>query len=110
MNTGFCDCNSGYTDLSCAEGEIFYSRKERYSCMCMYNCPTTLSTDIHECDDNNGGCDQTCFDFPGGFNCSCEDGYVQLTEDETSCEGSDACVHDLYHFVSCNKNWIEPPC
>ena len=63
--------------------------------MRMYNY-TTLYTDIHECDDNNGGCDQTCFDFPGGFNCSCEDGYVPLTEDESSCEGSDACVHDLY--------------
>ena len=106
MNTGFCDCNSGYTDISCAEGEIFYSVCEKVfhiMTICLeresiLTCvsTTTLYTDIHECDDDNGGCDQTCFDFPGGFNCSCEDGYVTLTEDERSCEGSDACVHDLY--------------
>ena len=32
VNTGFCDCNSGYTGLSCAEGEIFYSVCLNYIC------------------------------------------------------------------------------
>ena len=46
-----------------------------------------IHLDVHECDSDNGGCDQICSDFPGGFKCSCEDGFHLLAEDGRFCEG-----------------------
>ena len=43
--------------------------------------------DINECLDDNGGCNHTCTNTPGSYNCSCYDGYL-LLEDETSCIGN----------------------
>ena len=47
----------------------------------------TRSPDIMECKDENGGCDQICIDFPGGYSCSCRAGFTQLTSDRSSCSG-----------------------
>uniref|UniRef100_A0A182JP88 EGF-like domain-containing protein n=1 Tax=Anopheles christyi TaxID=43041 RepID=A0A182JP88_9DIPT len=30
--------------------------------------------DIDECAENNGGCEQTCINKPGSYECSCEPG------------------------------------
>ena len=46
-----------------------------------------LYSDLRECEVDNGGCEQICTDFLGGYNCSCEDGFRPLTNDESSCEG-----------------------
>ena len=43
-----------------------------------------LLSDIRECEANNGGCDQICTDFPGGYSCSCRSGFET---DGPSCIG-----------------------
>nr|WBB44917.1 mannose-binding lectin-associated serine protease precursor [Chrysogorgia stellata] len=43
------------------------------------------AADINECDVNNGGCDQLCHNYLGGYYCSCRIGY-QLKEDLVSCD------------------------
>ena len=35
---------------------------------------------------NNGGCDQSCVNKPGNFECKCKDGYI-LAADAKTCEG-----------------------
>eukprot|EP00058_Branchiostoma_floridae_P013899 XP_002599387.1 hypothetical protein BRAFLDRAFT_200116 [Branchiostoma floridae] len=35
-----------------------------------------MTTDIDECAKSNGGCNQTCTNTPGGFLCSCHNGYT----------------------------------
>ena len=32
--------------------------------------------DINECNDSNGGCNQTCTNTPGSYYCECNDGYT----------------------------------
>ena len=44
-------------------------------------------SDINECEDSNGGCEQLCVNFDGTFTCDCENGYA-LDEDGVSCIGN----------------------
>ena len=46
-----------------------------------------MLTDIRECADNNGGCEEICTDLPGGHSCSCRPGYRLLASDRSSCVG-----------------------
>uniref|UniRef100_UPI003590046C uncharacterized protein n=1 Tax=Myxine glutinosa TaxID=7769 RepID=UPI003590046C len=46
----------------------------------MYNC----FTDVDECLENNGGCEQLCSNVAGSFRCSCHHGYL-LSPDGQSC-------------------------
>lgn len=41
--------------------------------------------DIPECDTNNGGCQHTCFEKPGSYECKCNPGYA-LAADKHTCE------------------------
>ena len=41
---------------------------------CDLHCP--LISDINECELDNGGCDQTCMNINGSFECSCSSGYT----------------------------------
>ena len=41
--------------------------------------------DYNECSNDNGGCNHTCTNFVGGFNCSCNDGF-QLMNDKKACK------------------------
>ena len=41
--------------------------------------------DINECSTTKGGCSDTCTNFDGGFNCSCNDGF-QLMNDKKGCK------------------------
>ena len=43
-------------------------------------------TDIKECEIGTNNCSQQCIELPGGFECSCDDGY-QLQLDNITCEG-----------------------
>lgn len=45
-----------------------------------------ISSDIDECQDKNGGCEHTCENTLGSFECSCRDGYI-LAEDKLACTG-----------------------
>jgi hypothetical protein len=50
-------------------------------------CIATYVSDIDECSKNLDNCDketQICNNFPGGFNCSCREGY-EGDGSETSC-------------------------
>lgn len=61
-----CDCRQGWQGKRCEE-------------------------DINECEDNyNGGCNQTCQNFPGGHRCLCEDGY-DLHPDGYNCKDINEC-------------------
>ena len=41
-------------------------------------------TDINECNStDNGGCHHICSNTPGGYNCSCNDGFTMLGENDT---------------------------
>ena len=45
--------------------------------------------DIDECLTDNGGCNQTCNNTMGGFECSCDEGYL-LHADGKQCTGTNA--------------------
>ena len=44
------------------------------------------TTDINECLSSNGGCSQICINSIGSYNCSCQSGYVLLSDNKT-CSG-----------------------
>ena len=46
----------------------------------------TLSSDIDECSERNGGCMSLCINSPGSFTCACEIGFT-LQLDGRSCLG-----------------------
>ena len=46
----------------------------------------TAHTDIDECLDNNGGCNQGCTNVNGSYECSCDAGYF-LSDDQHTCVG-----------------------
>ena len=75
-----CSCDSGYTldsdKLGClgiSETNITY----------MYN---GFSSDIDECADGNGGCEQNCNNTMGSYICLCDEGY-ELNDDNHTCKG-----------------------
>ena len=43
-------------------------------------------SDINECMENNGGCEQICNNSQGNVSCSCGEGYV-LSENQLTCTG-----------------------
>ena len=45
-----------------------------------------ISTDINECETNNGRCNQTCVNEIGSFHCECDTGYT-LNADGLGCTG-----------------------
>ena len=44
------------------------------------------NSDVNECDNNNGGCADTCVNTAGSFFCQCPVGY-RLQNDSTTCVG-----------------------
>ena len=43
-------------------------------------------SDIDECAVGNGGCDHTCVNKPGSFECQCKERYA-LADDNKTCTG-----------------------
>jgi len=43
-------------------------------------------TDVNECQTDNGGCTQTCYNTDGSYQCTCDKGY-ELTDDDHTCAG-----------------------
>ncbi|XP_045124302.1 sushi, von Willebrand factor type A, EGF and pentraxin domain-containing protein 1-like isoform X1 [Portunus trituberculatus] len=50
----------------------------------LMGCARQDCTDINECGENNGGCDQRCINSPGSFSCLCNVGYELFTENGTA--------------------------
>ena len=46
-----------------------------------------ISSDINECEVNNGGCQQLCHNLPGGYNCSCMEGFAPDKDNKDMCSG-----------------------
>ena len=73
-------CIINVPDLSCigAFSGFFrlYSRK----------CYIPNVSDINECSENDGGCEQNCENSHGSFVCKCNSGY-QLNLDKRNCDG-----------------------
>lgn len=46
----------------------------------------TIISDVDECQTNNGGCEHTCTNTEGSFECSCNPGF-SLLSDGTNCNG-----------------------
>jgi len=55
-------------------------------------------SDIDECLDNNGGCNQECTNTVGSFECSCIPGYF-LSDDNLTCVGMNYC--NCNSFTQC---------
>ena len=45
-----------------------------------------FTPDINECENNNGGCDQTCFNSIGSYQCDCFEGYI-YSNSTNKCNG-----------------------
>ena len=56
--------------------------------------PSTYTpSDIDECSEmDNGGCDHSCVNTVGSYNCSCDTGY-RLGNDSHTCEGTECTLH-----------------
>ena len=64
----------------------------------------TLFLEVNECLDNNGGCNQTCINTAGSFQCNCSTGYV-LAPDGRGCNGIYTTVKDQSkHSIHCEFN------
>ena len=48
-------------------------------------------TDIDECADKNGGCEQICNNTPGSFQCSCSAGFTLVSD--AFCSGIGALIY-----------------
>ena len=44
-----------------------------------------LFADVNECEDSD--CQQACINYPGGYNCSCYNGYRTNATDYKHCDG-----------------------
>ena len=79
-----CSCGAGYSlsiDTLGCEGQ--YYNLDSYDLIA--NCD---NTDVNECLSDNGGCNQTCTNNDGSYECSCNTGYL-LSPDNLSCDGRD---------------------
>ena len=45
-----------------------------------------IFSDVNECHDNNGGCEQICCNTIGSFQCKCRHGF-ELSSDGKTCTG-----------------------
>ena len=51
-----------------------------------YNFVCHFTSDVNECNDNNGDCEHTCINSEGSYSCSCNSGY-SLDSNERYCSG-----------------------
>ena len=82
MGSYYCSCEIGYFNLTVI-AENCSGIIHLYNAHCI-----DLFSDINECEDNNGGCSQTCINTAGSFNCECYDGYGFIYGSTTDCTGT----------------------
>ena len=64
-----------------------------------------INVDINECNTNNGGCDTTCTNTVGSYECSCNTGY-ELNNDLHHCDGKLYIVlvsFNIIHLIEINE-------
>ena len=54
---------------------------------------TIYNKDVDDCQTNNGGCNQTCTNTAGSFECSCGTGYT-LALDNLDCDGKNRILYE----------------
>ena len=62
--------------------------------------------DVDECQADSGGCDQTCSNTDGSFECSCGTGYT-LAADSLGCDGKNCKVKFKCHRESAGFLFFE---
>ena len=81
-----CFCDTGYT---LASDNLGCNGKHELLHECLM---LLFFSDINECQTSNGGCNQTCINTVGSFQCFCDIGYT-LASDNLGCDGK----HQLSH-------------
>ena len=54
-----------------------------------------MFSDVNECANNSGGCNQVCNNTDGSFHCLCNDGYT-LSEDGRTCRDINECITNTH--------------
>lgn len=98
VSTNVCDCDAGWEGPSCDE-PVCTGGCGPGSCVAPDTCDClgtgffgdTCGDDIDECALDTDGCDQGCENNPGGFDCTCDQGYT-LDVDGVTCLGIDECT------------------
>ena len=55
-------------------------------------------TDINECLDNKGGCNQICNNTEGSYHCLCNSSGYYMTSDNKTCQGSVVIIIILFQL------------
>ena len=65
--------------------------------------------DINECANRNGGCEHSCTNTDGSFQCSCNPGY-KLQKNKRKCQGMRSIIYfyHIYQFLVWNEFGCEP--
>ena len=56
------------------------------------------STDINECDFDNGGCSHNCSNVNGSYYCKCLTGYITADVDDHECDGMLRNIYTCSHI------------
>ena len=87
-----CECREGYAlDEDGASCNGMFTTELKFHEFLITQFAITLPTDIDECLNSNGGCDQNCLNLEGSYKCSCEEGFL-LAGDNATCGDVDECL------------------
>jgi len=104
QGTHFCLCQPGFNGTDCVNnvddpcdpdpcvhGTCTGDTESGASCACDGGWTgADCATDVDECATDNGGCEATCENTPGGYACGCPTGFLPLPDG--SCQDIDECA------------------
>ena len=71
--------------MLCTSLKHSWNTLRQISLFFFYTMLLSVYADIDECDEDNGNCEQECFNTPGSFQCRCASGF-QLRDDGRTCQ------------------------